>query len=360
MNILFLVPSLGLGGAEKQLVIWADILRGGFGMHVSVACFDPMRIHRLTALQDLGVPVLVAGRDESALARMGRVVMFARRNQANVVHAFSFYLSTVAIATAAAAHAVPAASFQGDGISDLDGGAIRRIPSLRFVRYFTSNSQEAMTRIRPRLRPGTLLQYVPNLVPPPPERPATHSRHDRDDVVALVVSRLDDNKRVHVFLDALAMARELEPRLRGVIVGDGPARDSLADHAARLGLLPYGVEFTGLLLDPAERYAAADIFVHLAISEGTPNVVLEAMATGLPVVATPAGEVPRIIRPGYNGMLVSFDDVASVAGRLVDLARAPDLRQRLGERGRVEILAQYNIQRVRSSLERFYSVMKTG
>jgi glycosyltransferase involved in cell wall biosynthesis len=359
MNVLFLVPSLGLGGAEKQLVIWADILQRDFGMRVAVACFDPLRIQRLASLRDLDVSTLVVERNQSALARMGRVVSFARQSRTDVVHAFSFYLSPVAVAAATAAGARPAASFQGDGVSDLMGSPLRRLSGLRLIKYFTSNSREAMSRIKPRLRSGSFLQYVPNLVASPPESPR-HPRHDGNDVVALVVARLDDNKRVHVFLDALAAARKQQPKLRGVIVGDGPARETLMQHAGQLGLLPHAAEFAGLVPDPSEKYATADIFVHLAISEGTPNVVLEAMAAGLPVVATPAGEVRRLIRPGHNGLLVPFDDAASVAGCLVDLAGAPDQRDRLGEQGRTEVLAEYSMQRVRDSLERFYSVILAG
>jgi glycosyltransferase involved in cell wall biosynthesis len=357
MNILFLVPSLGLGGAEKQLVVWADILKHTFDIRVSVACFDPTRTERLSALSQLEVPVLVAGGDQNILARTRRVLSFARKNRADIVHAFSFYLSTLALVTAAAVGATPAASFQGDGISDLAGGVIRRFPGLRFVKYFTSNSREAMVRIEPRLRPDAFLQYVPNLVTPLPKLPARHPKDNQGDVVALVVARLDDNKRVNVFLDALARARNLQPRLRGVIVGDGPARAALQDAAAQLGLLPSGVEFVGLVPDPSAQYAAADIFVHLAISEGTPNVVLEAMAASLPVVATPAGEVSRLIQPGRSGMLVPFDDPSSVAKCLVELAGAPNRRVRLGEQGRADVLAEYSARHVRDSLGRFYSVI---
>jgi len=356
MNVLFLAPSLGLGGAEKQLVVWADMLQRDLGLRVSAACLDQSRTQRLAVLKELGVPVVIAGTDRSIARRIGQVVSFARENKAQIVHAFSFYLAPLAIVTAMAVKATPAASFQGDGVADLDVGAMRRVSGLHLVEFFTSNSHEAIARIRTHLPKDAFLQYVPNLVTQPAVA-VQRSADDQPAIIALVVARLDENKRVDVFVEALARARQVEPRLRGVIVGDGPERERLESLARQHGLLGSGVEFLGLLPDPSSCYAVADIFVHLARSEGTPNVVLEAMAAGLPVVVTPAGEVRRIVRSGENGLLVSFDDVSSVADCLVSLARSTELRQRLGTRAQTEVLADYGLRRVKDSLERFYAAV---
>ncbi len=359
MKILFLISTLGLGGAEKQLVACADILQREIGARVCVASFDETRTERLPALENLGVPVMIAGRDQDMPRRIQRVVSFARKSRPDVVHAFSFSLSPLALVTAMTVNAAPAASFQGDGVSDLEGrNALLTRGTFAFVNYYTSNSHEAIARVKPRMRPRALVQYVPNLVAPPAQT-MEGSRLPRKsgELTVLSVGRMDDNKRLGVFLQALAAARTLEPQLTGVIVGDGPARPGLMEQAASLGLLPQGVRFTGQLLDPSSSYADADMFVHLAISEGTPNVVLEAMAMGLPVVATGAGDLCRIIRPGQNGFLVPFDDVPATAQRLVELARAPELRMRLGGEGRRDVLKSFGSAEVRRSLERFYTAV---
>jgi glycosyltransferase involved in cell wall biosynthesis len=360
MNVLFLTGSLGLGGAEKQLLVWVEMLQADLGMKVSVACFDETRLERLQALEEMGVPVTVAGRDQGTAKRLERVVSFARKNRADIVHAFNYYLATSAIIAAAVVRGTPAASFQGDGVSDMEGlDVFRRQPPFKLVKYFTSNSHEAMARVRPQLRSKALLQYVPNLVAAPAgETFETRFTDGRRGTVALVVARLDDNKRVNVFLDALAAARQAEPDINGVVVGDGPSRQNLEEQAARLGLLPGGVEFLGKLPDVWARYAAADVFVHLALSEGTPNVVLEAMTAGLPVVATAAGDVGRIVQPDHNGLLVPFDDAPAVTRCLVELARSPQLRARLGRQGRLDVQASFGAKQVRDSLERFYSAVQ--
>ena len=359
MNILFLIATLGLGGAEKQLISWAQILQADLGAHVCVASFDAARTQWVQALKDMDVPVAVLGRDQGLAKRTSSVVSMARQNQVDIAHAFSCYLSPLAIAASMAAGAVPASSVRGDGLADLCAlRAVYRRPVLSRVKYFTANSREAIAQVKPRLSPKTMVQYVPNLVTVPKlDARDRQSAGPLTTKTALMVGRLDRNKRIDLFLEALATARRLEPGLKGAIVGEGPLLEELRSRAAALGLLPQGVEFLGRLPDVSEHYANTDIFVHLAVSEGTPNVVLEAMAAGLPVIATGAGDLRRIIKPRQTGILVPFDDAAALAEGLVELARTPELGARLGREARAEMLRSFSHQEVRDALERFYSAI---
>ncbi|MCL5734683.1 MAG: hypothetical protein M1274_03690, partial [Actinobacteria bacterium] len=152
MKILFLVSTLGLGGAEKQLVAWTQILQERFQAQVLVASFATTVKERLGALEELGVPVLIVGRDIDNFRRVERVVLFARRHRVSVVHAFSFRLSPIAILAATASGAVPAASFQGDGEADLRLlTTLHRLLTLHIVKHYTSNSRDAIARVRPHL-----------------------------------------------------------------------------------------------------------------------------------------------------------------------------------------------------------------
>lgn len=359
MNILFLISTLGLGGAEKQLLYWIRILQSDFDASSSVAYFSPSQSARLLTLEELEVPVIAVGRESHALRRVSKVVSFARRNRAEIIHAFNCYLSPVAVVAGAAVRAVPVSSFRGDGLSDLQalGGLLRR-PTLKLVRNYTSNSRWALDQVKPFVRGDSLLQYVPNLVTLPrlPRRPKPHTESGR--TVALAVGRLDCNKRLEVFLEALAIARSEEPGLTGVIVGEGPDRTALERRACQLGLLPDGVTFRGEVTDPAQNYASADVFVHLAESEGTPNVVLEAMSMELPVVTTPAGDLRFMVEPRQTGFLVPTNDPKTTAQRLIQLSRSSRLRAELGARGRKYVEDSHNIDAVRNSLDRFYAALR--
>lgn len=150
------------------------------------------------------------------------------------------------------------------------------------------------------------------------------------DPVALSVGRLAPEKNLPLVLRAYQLMRELQPRLRLVLVGDGPER-------ARLARENPGVVFAGMRIgeDLAAHYASADIFLFPSMTETYGNVTVEAMASGLAVVAYDYAAAQQHIRHGENGVLVPFgaaDDYVQAAAALAnDVVRA----RALGAQARV-------------------------
>ena len=130
--------------------------------------------------------------------------------------------------------------------------------------------------------------------------------HDR---VVLCVGRLSHEKG-HAYL--IRAARSWRGRARLVIAGEGPDRPRLERLAHETGCTD-SVVFAGLTSSVAPFYAMADVFVLPSLSEGSPNVLLEAMAAGLPIVATEAGGIPEIAVDGVTGLLVPPRDVDALA-----------------------------------------------
>jgi glycosyltransferase involved in cell wall biosynthesis len=159
--------------------------------------------------------------------------------------------------------------------------------------------------------------------------------------VVLALARLAATKRLDYFLDAVAKARAEVPTLRAVIAGEGPERGRLTCQAAALGLLPDGVVFAGHRDDVAAVLAQADMLLLTSEHEGFPNAILEAMAAGLPVVTTPAGDAGTVVEDNGTGYVVPHGDVDAMAARLVTLARSPNLRSRLGEAGRRRVEREF-------------------
>lgn len=168
-----------------------------------------------------------------------------------------------------------------------------------------------------------------------------------DGATILCIARQYPRKRVVDLIDALPLVRRAVPHACALIVGDGPEHAALRRQAERLGLRE-AVHFFGALPDDdavARLYRAADVFCLPSVQEGFGIVFLEAMASGLPVVATAAAAIPEVVPPGAAGLLVPPRDVAALAAALTELLSNPERRASLGAFGLAHV-EQYDWGRV--------------
>ena len=156
-------------------------------------------------------------------------------------------------------------------------------------------------------------------------------------VIALFVGLLVPVKGLDLLFDALQRLADLS--LTCVLVGDGPLREHLDDRVQTEGM-EGRVQFVGrrLAREIPCWMTAANLLVLPSLSEGRPNVVLEAQACGLPVVATAVGGTPELIEDGVNGLLVAPGDVGTLAVALRRVVTDCDLRRRLGCAARERIV----------------------
>ena len=174
------------------------------------------------------------------------------------------------------------------------------------------------------------------------------------DRFAVVMTRLVPSKGVELFLRALAEAARLVPSLRGVIIGDGAERHRLEQRAQQLGL-SRRVLFAGAVEDPVPLLSCCDLFVFPATGmEGLGLSILEAMALGLPVVATQIGGVTDAVEHGYSGFLVPPGDVPALVERLRQLVEDRPLATRLGMAARVVIADRYSMERMAEQVDAVY------
>jgi phosphatidylinositol alpha 1,6-mannosyltransferase len=149
-----------------------------------------------------------------------------------------------------------------------------------------------------------------------------------DDVVVSFLGRLVLEKGLNVFADAIDAAAAKGVGLRVLVIGEGPARRWFAER------LPQAI-FTGQLTgtDLATALASSDLFLNPSITEAFGNVTLEAMASGLPVIAAVASGATNLVQDGITGTLVEPGDIDAFAAALGAYARDPALRQRHGAAG---------------------------
>ena len=167
------------------------------------------------------------------------------------------------------------------------------------------------------------------------------------------IGRMTAVKRTDDVLLAFRRLRELGVDACLCMVGDGPDRDHAEHRASELGVVRDCL-FLGYQEDVAPFYGAFDAVVLPSGNEGTPVSAIEALAGGRPVVATRVGGVPDVIRDGVDGFLVEPGDVEQLAERLATLARDPELRGRLGEEGRADVVPRYSVERLLDDVDRLY------
>ena len=182
---------------------------------------------------------------------------------------------------------------------------------------------------------------VDTFTPDGPDVRAAQGLADR--LVVICVTRLVPIKNLPMMIDAIARVRLTLPDTVLVLVGEGPQLPQLEARARELGIAD-AVRFTGYVPQDATAtwYRSADVFALSSDFDNSPNVVLEAMACGLPVVATDVGGLREYVTPEVNGFLTPKGDAAAFADALVAVLRDRSSARGIGRRNRQEALARFS------------------
>lgn len=164
------------------------------------------------------------------------------------------------------------------------------------------------------------------------------------DNTVIAVGRLSPEKGFDHFIAAAALVLTEAPGTGFLLIGEGPSRELLERQIQDAGIGDR-VVLTGFRTDVDRIVAHADVLAQSSHTEGLPNVVLEACAAGKAVVATAVGGTPEVISDGTSGYLIAPGDPRSLADRLLELLRSPELRARMGAAGRAFVRANFSFAR---------------
>ena len=171
-----------------------------------------------------------------------------------------------------------------------------------------------------------------------------------DTVVAITVGGLNANKN---HIQALkALSKLTKTNFHYLIAGNGESEQKLKNAVNEL-MLQDKVSFLGFRRDVPELLVASDVFILTSRREGLPKAVMEAMAAGLPIIATDVRGNRDLVKSGENGYLVPIDDVEQTAIAVEHLIDSEDLRRSMGEKSK-ELVKQYDLQRVLEKMEEIY------
>jgi sugar transferase (PEP-CTERM/EpsH1 system associated) len=257
----------------------------------------------------------------------------------------------------------------GRDVEDLDGSSVRyqRIRRLYapFVHRYVALSQDLAGYLSGRIgiAPGRIEQIY-NGVDADRFRPRTAADGVPEGwpfagghFVVGTVGRMQTVKHqtllARAFVRALVLAPDLRLRLRLALVGDGPLRAACAQvlqdaGAADLAWLP------GERSDVPALMRQLNAFVLPSLGEGISNTILEAMASGLPVLATAVGGNPELVSEGVTGHIVPSDEVEALAAALVELARDPVRAAALGAAGRADVERRFSLRAMVGAYQRLY------
>ncbi len=352
LKICLLAGTLGQGGAERQLFYILQTLRR-CGAAPRLLCLGQREFWE-DPIKKLGVPITPVGAAPSRLKRLFRIVAELRKDPPAIFQSQHFYTNFYVAAAARWVRSREIGAMRNDGISgQQDGGRLAGWLNLRPPRLLAANSRAAIRYAAAKgVRPDRLY-FLENVVDTQSWKPTP--RLQKGHIQLITVGRLIELKRLDRFLTALAQLRKATNReVRGTIVGVGPLKERLQKQAEILGLLPSAVQFRAGVAEMAPLYQEADICVLTSDHEGTPNALLEAMASGLPVVATRVGGVPDIVHHGRVGLLVDAGDEENLCMALETLISNAQLRMQLGRNARAYVENNHSLHGLPAKLIELY------
>jgi glycosyltransferase involved in cell wall biosynthesis len=220
----------------------------------------------------------------------------------------------------------------------------QKIAAADFIICISSYTRSQLMKLSPYIHWNKFivsrLGVDPRLFSPQPQKAAPEIFE------ILCVGRLIPAKGQHLLIDAVQRLTRQGRRVRLRLVGDGPDESSLREQAAHIQISD-GVVFEGAVNQDHIRthYAAADLFCLPSFAEGLPVVLMEAMAMGIPCIATHITGIPELIRNGIDGLLVAPSDLEALVEALEKMMDDAALRQRCAASGRARILEHYDLQR---------------
>ncbi len=177
---------------------------------------------------------------------------------------------------------------------------------------------------------------------------------DPEAIVIGTAGRMVTVKNYPLLLDAAARLRKEQDNFVLILAGDGPALPSLKERAKQLGIGKH-VCFIGFRNDIHDVIRAMDIFVLSSHHEGIPNVALEALFLGVPMVSTAVGGMVEVIEDEVSGLLVPAGDAEAMTAALQRVAGDPELRRQMAQSGRSRVTSEFSVERMRDQVAGLYT-----
>lgn len=349
--VAIFVDRYAPGGTQRQMIeLLARLDRRRF--RVYPVCFHTAGVWYDRVVR-LGEPVAlfpIHGFRRPATAReLHAFVQWCREKEIAVLHTCELYSNIFGLPGGAMA-SVPARIGSRRGFVETPGLQTLQRASYAAAHRIVANSRAAAQRLRREGVSDEKIVLIPNGIDSAVFAAREYSQRPRQ--IAMVAC-LREEKRIDVLIKAAPEILARFPDAHFLIVGDGTCREALVALTRRLGVNDR-FSFLGHRDDVPQILAQADVFVLPSRSEAFPNSIIEAMASGLPVVASNVGGIPELVEDGKTGHLVPPGDAKALAAALNGLLDDPHRSAEYGRAGRIKIEANYSFDRMVEQMETLY------
>lgn len=356
MKVSFLAGTLGRGGAERQLLY---MLRAAQKAGIQA------RVLSLTRGEDFereirarGIPVEWVGTSLNRFRRVWEIIDALKKDPPDVVQSSHFFTNIYAGLAGKFLRVPSIGAIRSSLLTEIKIHGRYGKWQIKLPRFLIANSAAGYRNAIERGIMPEKIAFVRNVVETNGNGgPAKKG----SEITFLFVGRLDTLKRPEKFVRLAHLLTEKYPRknLRFEVAGDGELMEETVKLANKMELTPEKMRFLGVCRDMDKIYNRADILVSTSAREGTSNVILEAMAHGLPVIATRIGGTPDILDE-TRGILVGLDDENALVEAAEKLLQGRELRSKLGSEGIRYVAKNHSLDYLKKQLAGIYEKLTRG
>jgi glycosyltransferase involved in cell wall biosynthesis len=359
-NIVWIIDGLGMGGAERLTIPYIqNLAREGFQLRVCVLQ-EKHGNHFAKVLMQMGIPVdLLSVKNLRDLTAIPRLVRYLRLHRASLVHTQLEFANTLGNIAAKLLRLPSLCTLHT--IDEFPKGtkSFRRLKVMLWsLRHFCDRVITVSEELRKHhlavsnSAPGSVITLYNGIdqshpVMTDPEKHAALRRAlgiPPNSLLLLTVAVLREPKGIQYMLAALPTILNAVPEAYYLIAGDGDYRSALEFTAKNLQI-SNRVVFAGYRDDIPDLLSISDVFVLPTLTEALPTVLAEAMAAGVPIIASAVGGIPEMVEDQINGILVPPRDIETLAKASIRMLSNRNEAQQMGDKGRMIAATKFDIQK---------------
>lgn len=355
LKITFLAGTLGQGGAERQLFYIIKTLKEN-GSQITLFCLTQGEYWE-GKIKELDIPVIWVGESAFRFVRLLKIIRELKKNPPCIFQSQHFYANLYVVIASKFFSIQDIGAIRSDVNYEIMmngkffGKANLHLPSQLVINSINGYNNALGKGVR-----KDKLHYLSNIVDTVLFKPYNNIN---EEIQIIAVGGLNVIKRFDRIIDIISIVKKTtNKKIKVNIFGEGKEKNKLS-KMIKINKLTQTVFLPGKSENINKELTKSDIFIFTSDREGTPNVILEAMASGLPVISTNVGGIPNIIQNKVTGFLYRKDDLNGMATCLINLISDKERRSKIGSQARRYIEEEHSQNMFNVKLKDLYNKVLT-